>query len=60
MAMKNQAKRIAVGMGIGMAVGGAVGLAGTAVQSHPNYQRTIKKGFNKAMKTVSNVIDAIA
>ena len=59
MAMKHQAVNIAKGIGIGMAVGGAVGLVGGAVQ-HPNYQRSMKKGFNKALKTVTNVLEAIS
>jgi hypothetical protein len=42
-----------------MAVGGAVGLVGSAVARQPHYQRNLKKGFNKAMKTVGNVLETI-
>jgi len=56
---KHQAGQIAKGIGIGMAVGGAVGLVGGAMQQ-PKYQRSAKKGFNKAMKTIGNVLEAIA
>ena len=59
MASKNQAARIAKGVGIGIAVGGAVGLLGGAM-NQPHYQRNLKKGFNKALKTVGNVLEAIA
>ena len=59
MAMKHQAVQIAKGVGIGMAVGGAMGLVGGAM-SQPKYQRTAKKGFNKVLKTVGDVIEAIA
>ena len=59
MASKHQAVKIAKGVGIGMAVGGAMGLAGAAM-SQPQYQRTAKKGFNKAMKAVTNVLEAIS
>jgi len=59
MANKHQAMKIAKGIGIGMAVGGAVGLVGGAVQQ-PQYQRNLKKGFNKALKTVGDVLEAIA
>jgi len=57
--MKHQAASIAKGVGIGMAVGAAAGLVGGAM-SQPKYQRTAKKGFNKVIKTVSGVIEAIA
>jgi len=57
---KQQAAKIAKGVGIGMAVGGAVGLVGSAVARQPQYQRNLKKGFNKALKTVGNVISTIA
>jgi len=60
MASKHQAMKIARGVGIGMAVGGAVGLVGGAVAQQPHYQRNIKKGFNKALKTVGNVLEAIS
>jgi len=59
MAMKNQVVKCAKGVGIGMAVGGAVGLAGAAAMQ-PKYQRSAKKGFNKALKTVADVLEAIA
>jgi hypothetical protein len=55
---KMKAANIAKGIGIGMAIGGAVGLAGGAM-THPEYQRTMKKGLNKALKTFGNVLDAI-
>ena len=57
--MKVQAMKIAKGVGIGLAVGGAVGLVGGALQQ-PQYQRAAKKGFNKVLKAVSNVVEAIA
>ena len=57
--MKNQAVTIAKGVGIGMAVGAAAGLVGGAM-TQPKYQRTAKKGFSKVMKTVGDVIEAIA
>ena len=60
MATKHTAKKIAKGVGIGMAVGGAVGLVGTAVARQPQYQRNIKKGFNKAMKTVGGVLGSMS
>jgi len=60
MASKHQNMKIAKGIGIGMAVGGAVGLVGGAVARQPHYQRNLKKGFNKALKTVGNVLESIA
>jgi len=59
MAMKMQATQIAKGVGIGMAVGAAAGLVGGAV-SQPKYARMAKKGFDKVLKTVGNVVSAIA
>ena len=59
MSMKIQAAHIAKGIGIGLAVGGALGAVGGAMRQ-PQYQRAAKKGFNKVVKTVSNVIDAIS
>ena len=59
MAMKHQAAAIAKGVGIGMAVGAAAGLIGGAM-TQPKYQRTAKKGFTKVMKTVGDMIEAIA
>ena len=59
MATKHQAAKFATGAGIGMVVGGAMGLAGAAAMQ-PKYQRTAKKGFNKALKTVADVLEAIA
>ena len=59
MAMKHQAVKIAKGVSIGMAVGGTLGLAAGAI-GQPKYQRTAKKGFNKALKAVGNVIEAIS
>ena len=55
---KIQAATIAKGVGIGMAVGAAAGLAGSAM-AQPKYARMAKKGFDKVMKTVGDVIDAI-
>jgi len=57
MANKHTAMKLAKGIGIGMAVGGAVGLVGGAVARQPHYQRSIKKGFNKAMRSVGNVLE---
>ena len=59
MTMKLQAAQIAKGLGIGMAVGGAVGLVGGAM-SQPKYARMAKKGFDKVLKTVGNVVGAIS
>jgi len=59
MAMKHQATQIAKGVGIGMAVGAAAGLVGGAM-SQPQYARMAKKGFNKVLKTVGNVVGAIS
>lgn len=50
--------RIAKGVGIGMAVGGAAGLIGGAMMK-PGYQKTAKKTVNRALKTFSNVLDAL-
>jgi len=57
--MAHKSAKIIKGVGIGMAVGGAVGLVGSAVARQPHYQRNLKKGFNKAMKTVGNVLETI-
>ena len=59
MTMKHQAATIAKGVGIGLAVGGALGAVGGAM-TQPKYQRTAKKGFSKVIKTVGDVIEAIA
>jgi len=59
MAMKHQAAEIAKGVGIGMAVGAAAGLVGGAIRQ-PQYARMAKKGFNRVMKTVGNVIGAVS
>ena len=59
MATKMHAVQIAKGVGIGMAVGGAMGLVGGAM-SQPKYARMAKKGFDKVLKTVGNVVDAIS
>ena len=59
MAMKHQAVSIAKGVGIGMAVGAVAGLAGGAM-TQPKYARMAKKGFDRVMKTVSNVIEAVS
>jgi len=59
MMMKLQAATIAKGVGIGLAVGGAVGLVGGAM-AQPKYARMAKKGFDKVMKTVGNVVGAIS
>jgi hypothetical protein len=56
---KHQAAKIAKGVGIGVAIGGAVGLVGGAI-AQPQHQRNAKKGLNKAIKTVSSVLDAFA
>lgn len=56
--MKLQAASIAKGLGIGMAVGGAVGLVGGAM-SQPKYARMAKKGLDKVLKTVGNVIESV-
>ena len=50
--------QIAKGVGIGMAVGGAAGLLGGAMMK-PSYQKTAKKTVNRALKTFSNVLDAL-
>ncbi|MDR1927752.1 MAG: hypothetical protein LBQ33_03830 [Oscillospiraceae bacterium] len=57
--MKMQATQIAKGVGIGMAVGCAVGLVGGALQQ-PKYQRTAKRGINKAFKAIGGVLDALS
>jgi len=57
--MAHKSTKIIKGVGIGMAVGGAVGLVGSAVARQPHYQRNLKKGFNKAMKTVGNVLETM-
>jgi len=57
--MKLQAASIAKGVGIGLAVGGAVGLVGGAM-SQPKYARMAKKGLDKVLKSVSNVVGAIS
>jgi|GEM_PF-1287226 len=58
MTSKNTAMKIAKGVGIGIAVGGAIGLVGSAAASRqPQYQRNLKRGFNKAMKTVGGVLE---
>ena len=57
--MANKSAKIIKGVAIGMAVGGAVGLAGGAVARQPHYQRNLRKGFNKALKTVGNVLETI-
>jgi len=59
MMMKPQAASIAKGVGIGLAVGGAMGLVGGAM-SQPKYARMAKKGFDKVLKTVGNVVSAIS
>jgi methylmalonyl-CoA mutase cobalamin-binding subunit len=59
MMAKRQAAQIAKGIGIGAAVGGAMGLVGGAM-AKPQYQRTAKKGFDKALKAFSNVLEAIS
>jgi len=59
MAMKNHVATIAKGVGIGMAVGGVAGLVGGAM-TQPQYARMAKKGFNKVLKTVGNVIESFA
>ena len=56
---KIQAAQIAKGVGIGIAVGAAAGLVGGAMRQ-PQYARMAKKGFDKVMKTVSNVVGAIS
>lgn len=56
---RHQTANIAKGVGIGLAVGGAVGLVGGAMRQ-PQYQRAAKKGFNKVLKSVSQVIESIA
>ena len=56
---KHQVGKVAKVAGIGMAIGGTVGLVGGAMYQPP-YQRTVKKGFNKALKTFGNVLDAIS
>jgi hypothetical protein len=50
---------IVKGVGIGMALGGALGLGVGAIKA-PGYQRTLKKGFGKAMKAVNSVFGAIS
>jgi len=59
MATKMHATQIAKGVGIGMAVGAAAGLVGGAM-SQPKYSRMAKKGFDKVLKTVSSVVEAIS
>ena len=59
MIAKMKAAKLVKGVGIGLAIGGAVGLAGGAVMQQPSMQRNAKKGINKALKTVSNVLDAM-
>ncbi|MCL2298941.1 MAG: hypothetical protein FWC27_02195 [Firmicutes bacterium] len=59
MAMKMQAAAIAKGVGIGMAVGAAAGLVGGAM-TQPKYARMAKKGLDKVLKSVGNVVSAIA
>jgi len=59
MMMNQKQVEIVKGVGIGMAVGGALGL-GAAAMKQPQYQRSAKKGLNKALKTFNNVISAIS
>ncbi|MDR0532089.1 MAG: hypothetical protein LBG83_08505 [Oscillospiraceae bacterium] len=58
MVQKKQVE-IVKGVGIGMAIGGALGM-GLSAMKVPQYQRTAKKGLNRAMKVVNNVVDAIS
>ena len=59
MMMGHKQMEMAKGVGIGMALGGALGL-GLGAMKQPKYQRSMKKGVNKAMKMVGNVMDAIS
>ncbi|MDR2525771.1 MAG: hypothetical protein LBC83_06280 [Oscillospiraceae bacterium] len=53
-----QKASIAKGVGLGVAVGGAAGLVGGALRK-PGFQRGAKKTVNRAIKTFTNVLDAL-
>jgi len=57
--MNSKQAAIVKGVGVGMAVvGGALGIA--AAVKKPGYARSAKRGFNKALKTFSSIVNAIS